>query len=152
MTVPPKLQSKVAGIIRRLLSNHDREVLAAVYALKRLADIHEIAEHIESPVITKDELNKVYEAGRVEGIAEAKRRQEEAIRSIPPADETDWADAARKLYRFKQFLDLRHRGFIDDMAERADNDDEPTEKQQRYLLNLYVQLKDISRSYKGTSK
>jgi hypothetical protein len=39
VTVPPEIRPKVANTLRRLLSNHDGELLAAVYALKRIVDI-----------------------------------------------------------------------------------------------------------------
>src|ERR1700730_12801739 len=90
VTVPPELRKKIDSVLRRLLSDRDGEIIAAVLALKRLTDIHAIAAHIEAPVITKEEMDKIFESGRAQGIEDARRRQEEEIRALPAADETDW--------------------------------------------------------------
>ena len=139
MTIPPKSRKKVADIVRRLLSNHDGEILAAVIMLKRITNIHDIAEHIESPVLSKDEMNKVYEEGRARSIADIEARQIEAINSAD--DDPEWTEAARLLHRFKYLFDRERRDFIDNMAELADDDDEPSERRLRYLFSLYRQLK-----------
>jgi hypothetical protein len=140
VAIPPKLRSTVAKCIRQLLSDREGVIIATVSALKNLIDIHELAKHIESQVLSKDEMNKIYEEGRAQNIADVKRRQNEVINSADP--DPDWTEAARLLQRFKHFFGSeQHRYFIDRMAGKTDDDDEPSRKELGYLLSLYRELK-----------
>jgi hypothetical protein len=138
MAIPSKLRSTVAKCIRQLLSDREGVIIATVSALKQLIDIHELAKHIESP--SKEEMEKIFEEGRAQGLEDAERRQIEAINTLPAVVEVSWDEIARFLLQHKHRLHQDHHNFIDDMAERADDDNEPSERQQEYMRNLYRRL------------
>jgi hypothetical protein len=152
-----KVRQRVANIIRRLSSNSDGEVVAAVHALRSTIDLHDLAEHIESPSLTKEEMSKLFEAGRAQGIEDMERRQNEEINSHADVD-MEWPDAARLLLRYRiRFGSNRDRQFIEGMAQKADEDehDELSPAQRRYLYNLLAQLRAQVKAqkprFKGTA-
>lgn len=141
VAIPPKLRSTVAKCIRQLLSDREGTIIATVSALKQLIDIHELSKHIESEVLSKDKMDKIYEEGRRQGLEDTERKQIEAISTLPAVVEASWDEIARFLLQHKHRLHQDHHDFIDDMAERADADNEPSERQQAYMRSLYRRLR-----------
>jgi hypothetical protein len=64
------LRQKLAKCIRLLNSNRDGEVTAALDALKRTlmggnADLNDLADYVENPQLTEDQMKKVFDAAVV---------------------------------------------------------------------------------------
>ena len=127
VAIPQKIRPKVADIIRQLLSDREGSILAAVRALKLIADIHAIAEPIKRPPLSKEEMEKIFEEGRAQGLEDAERKQIEAINSTE--DDPDWEEAVHLLQRFKNHFGEQHRDFIDHMAEMVDDGRRHTDSQ-----------------------
>ena len=142
---------RLAGCIRRLLSDKDGEVIAALAAIQRMltsgADLHTLAERIETPPglseSTKREIRKAIEdaraAGYAEGVRAAESRQNggDAFHSTTSAE---WIRVALFVQREKHRLPAQHHQFVDDMAARTVWEREPTDKQHKYLHSLFLKL------------
>jgi hypothetical protein len=156
VTLPAKLiaiederrGSPLGRLIRMLSSTRDGEIINTVRALQSLlnsagSDIHAIAEHLEAPLVTKDQMSKIYDTAYAEGIAAAESRQNGAGEFHNSTEELSWIDVALFVQRNKHHLDSNHHKFIDDMAERANRafPREPTLKQAQYLHSLFYKIK-----------
>lgn len=157
MTLPAKLiaiederrGSPLGRLIRMLSSTRDGEILNTVRALQSLlnsagSDIHAIAEHLEAPLVTKDQMSKIYDTAYAEGIAAAESRQNGADGFHNATANLEWPDVARFVHKHKHRLSSSTHEFIDKMARQANAPypREPTLKMHQYLHSLFHQLKE----------
>jgi len=139
------LEERIAAVVRLLASNSDGEVLAAVHALKRTlasagTDINGLAYGIEnlgkSTVVPDEIKKKIWDA--------AVRHTENRLHGGDDFRSTDgkptWQAVALFCQRNKQRLRPRTHEFVDKMASQTVWDQEPTEKQHKYLFALFLQL------------
>jgi hypothetical protein len=154
MTAPQTktYEQKLANVVRRLASDHDGEVIAAVSALKRLlasrdADLNDFAGAVEllaTGGLEQAELERVFEAGRAKGLSEAGCRQAEelAVYGQRLDGSYDWLAIALFCQRETTRLrDGKEREFVDDMASRLSFPGrEPTGKQSTWLLAIFRRL------------
>ena len=144
--------SLVGDLVRRLSSTSDGEVVNTARALGRELNaagvgFHELAKHIESPLLTDALKQKIFEdfkharaAGYQEGIKAAEARQH-GIGTFRNTDgKLDWAEVALFVQREKHRLPDKHHEFVDDMAARTVYGREPTPKQHQYLHSLFYKL------------
>jgi hypothetical protein len=134
--LPPKITarrderhgSRLGDVIRRLGSTSDGELIATVYALRRIlestgSDIHGLAEHLEAANgsgVTEADLKKVYDAGYAMGVQDTQNRQhgEDDFRNTD--GKPDWTAVALFLQRNKDRLDSKHHAFVEDMASTSE--------------------------------
>jgi hypothetical protein len=142
---------RLAGCIRRLLSDQDGEVAAALASIERMltsgADLHALADRIETPPglteSTKQEIRKAIEDARAAGYAEGVRAAENRHNGVDAFHTTtgaEWIRVALYVQREKHRLPVQHHQFVDDMAARTVWDREPSERQHRYLHSLFLKL------------
>jgi hypothetical protein len=145
-------EQKLADVVRRLASDHDGEVIAAVSALKRLlasrdADLNDLAgavERLATGGLEQAEMERVYEAGRAKGLSEARREQAEEIAVYGQRLDGSYDWLAIALFCQRENTRLRgdvERTFVNDMAARMSFPGrEPTEKQAVWLLAIFRRL------------
>jgi len=142
---------RLAGCIRRLLSDQHGEIAAAMASIQRMltsgADLHALAERIETPPglseSTKQEIRKAVEDARVAGYAEGVRAAEAKQHGADAFHNTEgaeWMKVALYVQREKHRLPAQHHQFVDDMAARTVWEREPTDRQHRYLRSLFLKL------------
>jgi hypothetical protein len=145
-------EQRLADLVRRLASNHDGEVIAAASALKRLlasrdADLNDLGSAIEKLAtggLEEVEMKRLFEAGRAQGLKEARREHGEAdaTTGLRPDGSKDWEAIA--LYCQRETARLRsekEREFVNDMAGRLTFPErEPTERQAAWLLSIFRRL------------
>jgi len=76
------IAAKLANIIRRLASDKDGEVVAAVHAMTRTlqgigADVHDVADRIEhsgNGALSESEMQEIYNAGIKEGVRQGEQK------------------------------------------------------------------------------
>jgi hypothetical protein len=146
--------SRVGDLIRRLSSDSDNEIVATVYALRRVleshdADVHALAEHVETANggLTEEykrkirvEIENARAVGYAEGVKAAEARQHGTGAFRNTDGKLEWTEVALFVQREKHRLDSRHHEFIDDMASRTVYEREPTVKQHKYLHSLFYKL------------
>jgi hypothetical protein len=131
---------KVCNLIRRLSSDSDGEIVATVYALRRVADVHAIADQLSNGGLDEAEAKRIYDAGYAAGVRDTESRQPATANSFTNTV-VDWTDVVLFLQREKHRLAGNHHKFIDDMAERAGSwGYQPTLKQHQYLHGLFGKL------------
>jgi hypothetical protein len=155
MSLPPEITtrrddrhgSRLGDVIRRLSSSDDGELIATVYAMRRVldsvgADIHTLAEHLEKSngSFSKAEMQKLYDAGYTAGV-EAAENKHHGVHDFHSADgKPPWEAVALFLQHNKSRLDAKHHEFVDDMASRTVWGREPTIKQHQYMHSLFYKL------------
>jgi hypothetical protein len=143
----------LGDIIRRLSSSNDGEVVATVYAMKRMlesvgTDIHGLAEHLENGGGLTDadkrkirsEIENARAVGYAEGVKAAEARQHGTGAFRNTDGKLEWTEVALFVQREKHRLPEKHHTFVDDMASRTVYGREPTPKQHQYLHNLFHKL------------
>jgi hypothetical protein len=137
----PEIKAKVCNIIRRLSSDKDGEIVAAINVLRRIADVHEIAECIEQSngKLNEAEARRIYDAGFAAG-AQASETPGTVNGFFNAV--LEWTDVARFVWRNKHRLASKHHEFIDKVAAQAESawPREPTQKMHQYLHSLFIQL------------
>jgi hypothetical protein len=144
-------EQKLADLIRRLGSDHDGEVVAAVHALRRslasrgltFTDLGDGVEKLASGGLTQTAMEQIRDAAYARGVADTEREhaKAETIYGLHADGETNWEAIALYCQRQKRRLDARHHQFIDDMSSRLTWGGAPSsEKQGRYLLSLFRQI------------
>jgi hypothetical protein len=140
MDAPNEAQRRrLAGILRRLLSDVPSDQEGAVRALRASSDLFHFAiNEVENGGKLSDaDMRKVYDAGFADGIKHADdvNHGNDDFRGIEPT----WTNvAAYCLQRIEQ-LPAQHHEFIRSMASRCEYRD-PTPKQGKYLRSLYFGL------------
>jgi hypothetical protein len=146
MTSLEPVATKLGKLLRMLSSEHDGEVVAAARAIRRTLeserlDIHTLARAVESPTETfsEDDAKKIYrrafQAGR--DAAEAER----GFRSIDEFDQPTWHEIAHECASHPEKLRAREHEFVDDMIRRTIHGGELTEKQEKWLRDIYVRIR-----------
>jgi hypothetical protein len=140
--------SKLGDLIRRLMSENEHEVVAAVRAMDRTlksasADFHALAEHLEKPNgsgVTEADIKRVFDAGYAMGVQDTQNKQHGVGDFRNTDGKADWSAVALFLQRNKDRLDHKHHKFVDDMASRTVWGREPSEPQHKYLHSLFFKL------------
>jgi hypothetical protein len=157
MILPPEIAaprdggrgSKVGDLVRRLSSDSDGEVVATVRAMGRTlktagTDFHALAEHIEQANgkdIPEEKLKQVWDAACAWTIQQMENRQHGVDDFIGTDGKPTWQAVALFLQRNKHRLNPRVHEFVDKMAAQTVwDEEEPTERQHRYLHSLFYQL------------
>jgi hypothetical protein len=154
MDLPPKIRPTLGNIIRRLSSCNDGEIVASVYAMRRVlesygADIHALADHLEKAnggltdadkQRIRTEIESARAIGYAEGVKAAEARQHGTGAFRNTNGQLEWTEVALFLQRERQRLPAKHHEFIDDMASRTVYGREPTPKQHQYLHSLFCKL------------
>ena len=156
MGLPPEITtprdhrhgSKLGDLIRRLTSSNDGEIIATVYAMRRVlesvgTDVHALAEHLEAPngkPIPEEEMQRLYDAGFAAGVQAAENRQHGSDDFHDADGKPTWEAVALFLRRNKSRLDPKHHEFIDKVAAQTVWGDEPTERMHKYLHSLFYKL------------
>ena len=153
MALPSGVTARLGNVIRRLSSDSDGEIIAAMHVILRLlqscgGDIHALANHVENGGGLTDgdkqnirvEIENAHAIGYAEGVkaAEAKQHGTGAFRNTD--GQLEWTEVALFVQREKHRLPDRHHEFIDDMASRTVYGREPTPKQHAYLHSLFYKL------------
>src|SRR5215813_5365498 len=139
------LEEKIAAVVRLLASDRDGEVIAAVNALKRTlasagTDINGLAhgiENLDKSTVVPDEIKKKIWDAAVEH-TENRLHGADEFRSTD--GKPTWQSVALFCQRNKQRLRPQTHEFVDKMASQTVWDQEPTEKQHKYLFALFLQL------------
>jgi hypothetical protein len=161
MGLPPEITtrrddrhgSRLGDVIRHLTSSDEKELLASIYAMRRVldsvgADIHALADHVENgrglTDADKQKIRAEIENARALGYAEGIRAAESKQHGTGAFRNTDgtleWTEVALFVQREKHRLPDKHHEFIDDMASRTVYGREPTPNQHRYLHSLFYKL------------
>jgi hypothetical protein len=144
-------EEKIASTLRLLNSDQAGEIVAAVYALKRLleslgTDLDGLASGFEKilngggKAITQAEMQKAISDAYAAGIQDAENRLHGAHDFQNTDGKPAWEAIALFLQHNKNRLDARHHDFVDDMASRTAFGHEPSEKQHKYLHSLFYKL------------
>jgi hypothetical protein len=139
--------SRLGDVIRHLTSNDDKELLATVYAMRRVlvsvgADIHTLAEHLEKSngSLSKDEMQKLYDAGYAAGVEAAENKHHGVHDFHSAGGKPPWEAVALFLQRNKSHLAAKHHQFVDDMASKTVWGHEPSLGQHKYMHSLFYKL------------
>jgi hypothetical protein len=157
MNARAPINGKIAKFLRLLGSDQDREVLAAVRALRNTlksagSDLHALAQIIElstasGPPMTEAEMKKLFDAGFAKGHnagfqegIEAAKRDSRAV-GFRNTGDVDWGAMAQWCFESPRYrlLGLKHQHFIEGMTELAE-EEELSAKQKSYLLSMLRQL------------
>jgi hypothetical protein len=145
-------EEKIAYTLRLLNSDQSGEIVAAVYALKRLlqslgTDWDGLAKGFETILnsngggaITQAQMQKAISDAYAAGVQDTENRLHGADDFQNTDGKPSWDAIALFLQSNKNRLDARHHEFVDDMASRTVFGREPTERQHRYLHSLFHKL------------
>jgi hypothetical protein len=145
VAIPPKIAIKLGGVIRRLSSDSEGEIIAAIYAILRLlqscgGDIHVLAAQVENGGgLTEADKKKIrgeIENARATGYAEGVRAAEARFR---PDGKLEFSEVALFAERQINRIPPDKHEFILKMAVYARQQLEPTPKQGKFLFDLFVQ-------------
>jgi hypothetical protein len=144
VALPAEVTAKLGNVIRRLSSNSDGEIVAAVHAMLRLlhscgADIHALAERIENGGMSEKyreevraQIKKAHEVGYERGVRAAEAR-------FRPDGKLEFSEVALFMERQINRLPPDKHEFIHKMAFYARQELEPSPKQGKFLFDLFVQ-------------
>jgi hypothetical protein len=128
----------------------DGHAIAAVKALRLLlatrglsfTDLGDDLERLATGGLEKDQLKRVFEAGRQQGLAEAERRHAEAqgVFGLRFDGSRNWEAIALYVQREKARVESKHHQFVDDAARKAATSWGLNIKQQGFLLSLFHQV------------
>ena len=117
-----EIVARISKLIPRLASNHDGEVVATVAAIKRTLEA--------SGFDFNDLASSVSAIGLEAALVPA------AMPFVSPAE--DWSDIIRQCFEHRSSLSAKERAFVESMIAW---DAEPTEKQQKWLLDIAHRLR-----------
>jgi hypothetical protein len=156
MSLPPELTtprderhgSRIGDLVRRLSSDSDGERVATVRAMDRTlktagADFHALAEHIEAANgkhVPEEKLQQVWDAAWAACVQTMENRQHGVDDFIGTDGKPTWQAVALFLQRNKHRLNPRVHEFVDKMAAQTVWDEEPSERQHKFLHSLFYQL------------
>ena len=145
-------EEKIASVLRLLDSDKPGEIVASVYALKRLllaigTDFDGLARGFEkilssngNGAITQAEMNKAISDAYAAGVQDAENKFHGASDFHSTDGKPAWEAVALFLQRNKHRLDPKHHDFIDKVAAQTVWGREPTEKMHKYLHSLFFRL------------
>ena len=138
------IADRLQQFIRLLSSDRDGEVVSAARAIIRTLaaaqlDIHALADAVgrsNAKTYTREEVVEIYRRGIADGRRKAEAESALMFRSV---DEPSWSDIARECAaRPKLLHDDREREFVDHMVRRLVHGGEPSEKQAKWLRDIYA--------------
>jgi hypothetical protein len=144
-------EEKIACTLRLLNSDQAGEIVAAVYALKRLlqslgTDLDGLAGGFEKildgsgKAVTQDQMQKKISEAYAAGIQDAENRLHGTHDFQSTDGKPPWEAIALFLQRNKDRLAVKHHDFIDNMASRTVYGREPTEPMHKYMHSLFFRL------------
>jgi hypothetical protein len=144
----PDIAKRIADLVRRLSSPLHNEVVVSVRILLRTLkanglDIHAIADPLEAPNgkhLPEDQKQRIWDAAYARGVQDTENRQHGTDDFIGTDGKPTWQAVALFLQRNRQRLNPRVHEFIDKMAAQTVWDEEPTERQHKFLHSLFFQL------------
>ena len=148
------LLPKISPLLRMLGSGADGEIVNAVRALLRMLasaglDIHVLVERLETPPLSHDEMQKIFDAGyakRCADEAEQRRRSAVAVTSFATGDVGDgvngysWKEVIGHCLVNKQRIrNAWEANFVESVAEQlaSSHYSKPTEKQAPILRRIF---------------
>ena len=144
MALPSEVTARLGNVIRRLSSDHEGEIIAAMHIILRLlescgGDIHALAAQVENGGMSekyRDEvraqIKKAHEVGYEKGVRAAEAR-------FRPDGKLEFSEVALFVERQINRLPPDKHEFIHKMAFYARQEFEPTQKQGKFLFDLFVQ-------------
>ena len=145
MALPSEVTTRIGNAIRRLSSDSEGEVIAAMYAILRMlqsygGDVHVLAERVENGGgISKKyqdevraQIKKAHEVGYEQGVRAAEAR-------FRPDGKLEFSEVALFMERQINRLPPDKHEFVHKMALYARQDLEPSPKQGKFLFDLFVQ-------------
>jgi hypothetical protein len=140
MTDLTPIADKLSKLIRMLSSDRDGEIVAAVHGIRRTlqgagCDIHDLANAITKPA-TKGSSDRAKTNGNTDKTTRTNGGHQQQHHK-----EADWHSIARacqanpNVYRGE-----REREFINDMVRRAAFGGDLSEKQKKWLLDIYSRI------------
>jgi hypothetical protein len=139
---------KLGKLLRLLSSDRGGEVLAAVSAITRTLkaeglDLHSLAEAIEASAgekkFSEADALEIYQRGVAEGRAAA--AVERGFRNVGEDDQPTWREIACECEMHLGKLREREREFVQDMVRRTVHGGGLTEKQQKWLRDIYARVR-----------
>ena len=146
MSLPGKTAERLANVIRRLSSDHEGEIIAAMNIILRLlescgGDIHALAARVENgggglsekyQEEVRAQIKKAHEVGYEKGVRAAEAR-------FRPDGKLEFSEVALFVERQINRLPPDKHEFIHKMAFYARQEIEPSPKQGKFLFDLFVQ-------------
>jgi hypothetical protein len=150
---PCALTKRIGKLIRLFGSSFENEATAAALRLRKLLpsedltfnDLGTLIENCDSKIEEKkysdSDAEIIYAKGVEKGRAEEARKRplQEPTEFYDDSGQPQWHAIALYCQRNYQRLEIKHREFIDDMAGNT-LWREPTSKQGKYLLSLFLKL------------
>jgi hypothetical protein len=144
VAIPSKVAATLGNVIRRLSTDQEGEIVAALFAILRLVesyggDVHALAAQVENGGMSekyRDEvraqIKKAHEVGYEKGVRAAEVR-------FRPDRKLEFSEVALVMERQISRLPPDKHEFIHKMALYARQEIEPTQKQGKFLFDLFVQ-------------
>jgi hypothetical protein len=144
MDLPSEVAVRLGNVVRRLSSDHEGEIIAAMNIILRLlescgGDIHALAAQVENGGMSekyRDEvraqIKKAHEVGYEKGVRAAEAR-------FRPDGKLEFSEVALFVERQINRLPPDKHEFIHKMAFYARQELEPSPKQGKFLFDLFVQ-------------
>ena len=145
MALPSEVTTRVGNAIRRLSSDSEGEIIAAMYAILRMlescgGDVHVLAERVENgggisekyQDEVRAQIRKAHEVGYEKGVRAAEAR-------FRPDGKLEFSEVALFVERHINRLPPDKHEFIHKMAFYARQEIEPSPKQGKFLFDLFVQ-------------
>jgi hypothetical protein len=144
VALPSEVAAKLGNVIRRLSSDSDGEIIACMYAILRLlqscgGDIHTLAAQVENGGMSEKyreevraQIKKAHEVGYEKGVRAAEAR-------FRPDGKLEFSEVALVVERQINRLPPDKHEFVHKMAFYARQELEPTQKQGKFLFDLFVQ-------------
>jgi hypothetical protein len=145
VSLPSKTAETLANVVRRLSSDHDGEIIAAMHIILRLlescgGDIHALAAQVENGggmsekyrEEVRAQIKKAHEVGYEKGVRAAEAR-------FRPDGKLEFSEVALFAERQINRLPPDKHEFIHKMAFYARQELQPSPKQGKFLFDLFVQ-------------
>jgi hypothetical protein len=145
MALPSEVTTRIGNAIRRLSSDSEGEVIAAMYAILRMlqscgSDVHVLAKRVENGGGINEkyqdeiraQIKKAHEIGYEKGVRAAEAR-------FRPDGKLEFSEVALFVERQINRLPPDKHGFVHKMALYARQEIEPSPKQGKFLFDLFVQ-------------
>jgi hypothetical protein len=144
MALPSEVTDRLGNVIRRLSSDHEGEIIAAMHIILRLlqscgGDIHALAARVENGGMSEKyreevraQIKKAHEVGYEKGVRAAEAR-------FRPDGKLEFSEVALFVERHINRLPPDKHEFIHKMAFYARQEIEPSPKQGKFLFDLFVQ-------------
>jgi hypothetical protein len=144
MPLPSEVTARLGNVIRRLSSDHEGEIIAAMNIILRLlescgGDVHVLAAQVENGGMSEKyreevraQIKKAHEVGYEKGVRAAEAR-------FRPDGKLEFSEVALFVERQINRLPPDKHEFIHKMAFYARQELEPSPKQGKFLFDLFVQ-------------